>query len=109
MHVVQYQRNDFGVGAQYDFDVVIFDGAKKQIELVPKQPVNAKTNSLVVTSALPATVLVTSGADNSAPVGFAYNGQSWDSTSQSHQSNLGTGPNNGYENGNHTGNMGFTC
>ena len=31
MHVVQYQHNEFGVGAQYDFDVVIFDGAKKQI------------------------------------------------------------------------------
>ena len=31
MHVVQYQRNEFGVGAQYDFDVVIFEGAKKHI------------------------------------------------------------------------------
>ena len=89
--------------------MVIFDGAKKQIELVEKQPVDAKTNSLVVTSALPATVIVTPGVDDSAPVGFAYNGQSWDSASQSHQSNLRTGPNNGYENGNCQGDMSFTC
>ena len=77
--------------------------------MVQKQPADAKTNSLVVDSALPATVIVTPGTADSAPVKFAYNGQNWDSTSQSHQSSLGTGPNNGYENSNRQGDMGFTC
>ena len=102
MHVVQYHRNEYGVGAQYDFAVVIFAAAKKQ-------PGDAKTNALVVSSALPATIIVTPGADDAAPVNFQYNGQSWDSNAQDHQSTLGQGADNGYENGNRQGDMGFTC
>ncbi len=109
MHVVQYQRNEYGVGAQYSCDVVVFDAAKKQIGLVQKQPVDAKTNASVVSRALPATIIVTPGADDADPINFQYNGQSWESNAQDHQSTLGQGADNGYENGNRQGDMGFTC
>ena len=88
---------------------MVIDDTKKQIKLVQKQPGDAGTNLSVVTSGLPATVIVTAGADDASPINFHNNGPSWDSTSQSHPSRLGQGPDKGCENGNGKDGMGFTC
>ena len=109
MHVVQWQRNEDGVGADYDFDVLIYDDAKTQIGQVVKAPIDSVTKALSVTSLLPLTVVVTAKGADPDPVGFAYGDQSWDSKDGSHQSNFGSGPKDGYENGKREDDMGFTC
>lgn len=66
MHVVQYQRGEFGVGLLYAFDVVVFDNAKKQIATLQKAPIDGATLTLTVDktnggSQLPLPILITAG------------------------------------------------
>ena len=110
MHVVQWQRNENGVGADYEFDVLIYDADKNEIGLVSKAPIDPTTKSLAVDSNLPYTVDITASGGDDDPVQFAYAGQTWDSNDRTnHQSNMGTTPDDGYENGKREGDMGFTC
>lgn len=110
MHVVQWQRNENGVGADYAFDVLIYDADQKQIGLVAKAPIDPVTKSLSVTSVLPYTVEIRAPGADEDPVQFAYADQAWDGNDRTvHQSNMGTGPEDGYENGNREGDMGFNC
>lgn len=107
--MVQHQRNEFGVGADYEFDVIIYDGAGKEIGDVQLTAIDANSKSLSVSSQLPNMVVVTAPGGDADPVQFAYGDQSWASGDGSHQDTLGNGPNNGYENGNREGDMGFNC
>ncbi|KAI1380127.1 hypothetical protein F4677DRAFT_405916 [Hypoxylon crocopeplum] len=110
-HVTQYQRNEYGNGDRYAFAVQIFDGAGDQIGSVQKQAVD-ETGHLNVYSKLPYTFVVSSGDNDDAPVSFSYAGQSWTcdgSNGGAHLCNLGDGKANGYENGDRSGDMGFTC
>lgn len=110
MHVVQWQRNENGVGADYAFDVVLYDAEQKEIGLVAKTPIDPATKSFAMYSNLPYTIVITAPGGDVDPVQFAYADQSWDSNDRTnHQSNMGTGPEHGYENGNREGDMGFTC
>ncbi len=118
MHVVQYQRDEFGVGNDYAFDVVIYDNNKKEIGLVQKASIDAGTKQLDVTSALPYVVILTAAGDDHANVQFAYAGQSWqcgDGTTSQNTCDLGIDsngkkePDYGYENGNRKGDMSFQC
>ena len=109
MHVVQWQKNENGVGGDYDFDVEIFDAKQVKIGQVAKAAVDPKTKALSVDSQLPYVLVVTADGLDDDPVKFAYGSQSWDSSDASHQSNMGTGPEHGYENGKREGDMGFQC
>ena len=111
MHVVQWQRNENGVGADYAFDVLIYDADKQEIGLVSKASIDPTTKSLSVNSNLPYTVDITAAGADADPVQFKYADQSWDSNDRGddHQSNMATTANNGYENGKREGDMRFTC
>jgi hypothetical protein len=110
MHVVQNQRNEYGIGSEYEFDIVLYDAARKIIGSMQHQAIDAKTKSLSLTSYLPLTVeVIAEGGDND-PVVFKYGGQTWDSNDDKvHYSTLGKGKRHGYEYGNREGDMGFTC
>ena len=59
MHVQQYRRNETGVGAEYDFDIIIYDASNKPIEQVSKQPTDATGKTLGVDSNIPYVLEVT--------------------------------------------------
>lgn len=109
MHIVQWQRNEDGVGADYDFDVLIYDAAKTLIGEVAKAPVDPVSKALSVNSNLPSVMVVTAGAGDDDPIGLAYGSQIWLSNDPAHQSDFGSGPDSGYENGKREGDMGFNC
>ena len=110
MHVVQYQRNENGIGADYAFDVLIYDADKKPIGQVSKASIDGTTKTLNVNSNLPYVLVITADGGDADPVKFAYGGQNWDSKDSAvHQSNLGTKADDGYKDGNREGDMGFTC
>ena len=117
MHVVQYQKNENGVGAQYEFSVNIFDNDKKTIGQVQNVAVDPNTLSIDVSSHLPAQVIVTAGATDDIDPTFAYNGQTWtcgpSSKGGDHQCDSGSksagAGDHGFENGNRESDMGFTC
>ena len=109
MHVVQYQRNEFGTGADYAFDVALYDAAHKRIALVQHAPIDPKTKTLSVTSHLPLTIEIEAKGGDFDPVVFKYGAQTWQSGDGTHQSTLGNGPEHGYESGDREGDMGFTC
>ncbi|KAI2606592.1 hypothetical protein GGR54DRAFT_438991 [Hypoxylon sp. NC1633] len=113
-HVTQYQRNEYGNGDYYAFAVQIFDGAGDQIGHVAKAPVDA-TGHLSVNSKLPYTLVLDTGPNDDAPVQFAYSDQSWtcdgskEASKSGHLCTLGTGKVHGFENGDRSGDMGFSC
>lgn len=110
-HVNQYQRNEFGTGARYRFDVVMYDSVGKQIGHVQRAEVD-ENGHLSITSKLPFTLELSSGDNDQAFVSFAYNGQTWscdDNDGGTHECTLGDGPEWGYENGDREGDMGWTC
>jgi hypothetical protein len=109
MHVVQYQRNEYGIGADYAFDVIVYDAAGKVIGLTQQQPIDGNSKTLSVTSHLPWTVEVEAKGGDSDPVIFKYGDQTWQNNEASHQSTFGNGPRHGFEYGNREGDMGFTC
>ncbi|KAJ4345391.1 uncharacterized protein N0V89_011521 [Didymosphaeria variabile] len=110
-HVSQYQRNEFGNGGKYAFDVVIYDGAGNQITTVQHQEVDDEGN-LSITSRLPVTLELHSGGDDADFVSFDYGDQAWtcdDNDGGDHACTLGNGKEKGYENGSRNGDMGWTC
>jgi hypothetical protein len=109
VHVAQHQRNQYGVGADYAFDVVIFDGAKKVVGSTQKHGIDGASKSLSVASYLPNALEVIAKGGDFDPVVFKYGGMTWDSNDKAHQSTLGSGPRHGYEGGNREGDMGFSC
>lgn len=109
MHVVQHQRNEYGIGGDYAFDVIIYDAAHKIIGSVQRAAIGAGSKTLSITSHLPWTVEVEAKGGDPDPVTFKYGGQTWKSGDGSHQNTLGNGPRWGYEYGNREGDMGFTC
>lgn len=112
-HVVQYQKNEDGVGAQYEFDYELYDNDHKVIASVSRAVVDPVTRQTVVRSALPFGVTITAGAVDSDPVSFNYNQDIWSCgagvDSGNHHCTLGNGKHNGYENGNREGDMNFPC
>ncbi|KAH7408213.1 hypothetical protein DE146DRAFT_645574 [Phaeosphaeria sp. MPI-PUGE-AT-0046c] len=109
MHVIQHQRNEYGVGSEYEFDVIIYDHDKKVIGKVQRAAINAGSKTLSVTSKLPYTVEVEAKGGDTDPVKFSYGGQVWQNNDKSHQSTFSNGKEHGYEYGNREGDMGFTC
>ncbi|KAH7077767.1 hypothetical protein BKA63DRAFT_271590 [Paraphoma chrysanthemicola] len=109
MHVVQNQRNEYGIGADYAFDVIIYDAAKKIIGSVQRRDIDPKSKTLSVTSHLPYTVEIEAKGGDTDPVVFKYGSQTWQNNDASHQSTFGNGPEHGYEYGNREGDMGFNC
>ncbi|KAJ6437861.1 protein kinase domain-containing protein [Purpureocillium lavendulum] len=110
-HVVQYQKNEFGTGSDYRFAVQIFDAKKNQIGHVQKAAV-AKNRYLGVASKLPYKLVVKAGKVDSDPVSVCYGDQCWtcdENGGGRHGCTLGHGKDNGYENGDREGDMGFTC
>ena len=100
IHVVQYQKNENGVGGQYQFDVQIKDGVGAILGGVRGKAV-ADRSSIGITSQLPKVLILTAGSVDSDPVSFAYNGQTWSSSS-----GCSTGR---YDSGNRDMDCGFTC
>jgi hypothetical protein len=109
MHIAQHQRNEYGIGPDYAFDVVLFDNAKKVIGSVQRAGIDGNSKTLSFTSYLPYTVEITAKGGDNDPVVFKYGDQTWDSNDEGHQSTLGKGPRHGYEAGNREGDMGFSC
>lgn len=104
MHVVQYQRNENGIGADYQFDVLIYDANKTPIGQIQKQAVDPNTKTLNVNSNLPYVMVLTASGGDGDAVLFAYGGQNWGSNDQEHHSNFGP-----YDSGSRQGDTGFTC
>ncbi|ORY58227.1 uncharacterized protein BCR38DRAFT_478034 [Pseudomassariella vexata] len=109
--VNQYQKNEYGNGGTYAFDVIIYDASGDQIGSLSKANVDGN-GDLAMYSKLPATLLIHVGDTDDDPVSFAYNGQSWtcdDTDGGDHACTLGNGQEYGYENGDREGYTGFTC
>jgi hypothetical protein len=109
MHVVQHQRNEYGIGGDYAFDVIIYDANKKVIGLTQAQPIDPNSKTLSVTSHLPYTVEIEAKGGDNDPVKFSYAGQVWQDNDGAHQSTFSNGPRHGYEYGDREGDMGFNC
>ncbi|KAF1936119.1 hypothetical protein EJ02DRAFT_427783 [Clathrospora elynae] len=109
MHVVQHQRNELGVGNEYEFDVIIKDVANKDVGGVQLAAIDPITKALSVSSQLQWTVDIIAAGDGNAPVVFKYGGQTCQNGDGSHQSTSGNGPENGFADGNREGDMGFDC
>ncbi|KAI2631821.1 hypothetical protein GGR54DRAFT_645793 [Hypoxylon sp. NC1633] len=110
-HVAQYQRNENDVGGAFAFDVTIYDDQGDQIGQVQKQAVDG-SGKLTVDSALPSTLVVTAGANDDDDVSFCYGDQCWacdGSDGGAHNCTLGNGQEDGYEDGNREGDLGFSC
>ncbi|KAF2971664.1 hypothetical protein GQX73_g1882 [Xylaria multiplex] len=73
IHVTQYQKNENGVGGDYQYDIQIKDGVGAIIGGANHLPI-PDLQSATVDSELPFGLVVTSGAFDSDPVGFAYAG-----------------------------------
>lgn len=52
MHIAQHQRNEYGIGPDYAFDVVLFDNAKKVIGSTQRAGIDGNTKILSFTSYL---------------------------------------------------------
>ena len=101
LHVTQHQKNEFGVGGDYQFDITIKDAAQAQIGGTSGLAIpDGQTRS--VASELPATLDIGAGSVDQDAIRFAYAGHSWDTSSG--QCSIG-----GYENGKREGDCGFTC
>lgn len=100
-HIVQHQKNEYGVGADYQYDVRIFDSIQAIIggENALAIP-NLKTAS--VTSELPFTLDITSGLIDADPITFAYAGQNFNTDSS--QCSIGD-----YDSGKRQADCGFSC
>ena len=103
LHITQHQRNEFGVGRDYQFDVRIYDNNKVQIGGTTNRRLaipNGQTRSLA--SQLPYTLDISAGGGDWDPIGFAYAGQHWNTGSG--QCSLG-----GYDSGSRQADCGFNC
>ncbi|KAI1082626.1 hypothetical protein F5B20DRAFT_578296 [Whalleya microplaca] len=100
LHVTQYQKNEDGNGGQYSFTVQVKDAIGAIIGGVDHVAV-ADYSSLSIASQLPSVVVLSAGAADSDPVTFAYNGQTFSSSS-----GCSTG---GYDSGSRQMDCGFSC
>ncbi|KAI0448888.1 hypothetical protein F5B21DRAFT_79788 [Xylaria acuta] len=100
VHVTQWQKNENGVGADYQYDVTIVDAVGQGVGGAVRLSV-PDYQSGDVYSQLPYTLVITSGAVDSDPVQFAYAGYVFSSSA-----GCSTG---GYENGNRDMDCGFGC
>ncbi|KAI6085697.1 hypothetical protein F4821DRAFT_260609 [Hypoxylon rubiginosum] len=104
IHVTQFQKNENGVGSEYQFTVQIKDAVGDGIGGVKGQAIADRTSFDILpgpSNELPAKLTLTAGSVDSDPITFAYNGQSWSSSS-----GCSTG---GYQNGNREMDCGFAC
>lgn len=99
LHVTQWQKNENGVGGDYQFDLAIKDANGNDIGGVSRLPIGG-TGS--VSSQLPYTVDIQAGQVDDDPITFHYSGQTF-STSDG-QCSVGA-----YDSGNRQGDCGFTC
>ncbi|KAL8638207.1 MAG: hypothetical protein Q9228_004615, partial [Teloschistes exilis] len=75
-HITQHQKNEKGVGVDYQYDLRIFDSIQDQIGGVNGLTIpDVQTRS--VNSQLPATIDITSGITDADPITFSYAGQHW--------------------------------
>lgn len=89
----------------------MFDAAGAQIGHIDKTPV-ADDGTLAMSSKLPYLLTFKVGAYDSDPVQFCYAGECWscdDHDGGAHLCTLGNGKQNGYENGDREGDMGWSC
>lgn len=102
LHITQHQKNEDGTGANYKYDVRIYDaiqavmGGANGLDIPGYQ-------SATVDSQLPYGVVMTSGALDADPIGLAYAGETW-TTNSSPQCSVGK-----YDNGKRSIDCGFTC
>ncbi|TGJ81380.1 hypothetical protein E0Z10_g7384 [Xylaria hypoxylon] len=104
MHVTQWQKNENGVGSDYQYDVRLKDAILGPIGGVNRLAVPYSESRRVVggkDSELPYDMIITSGAVDKNPVQFAYAGQYFSSSK-----GCSTG---GYENGNRDMDCSFRC
>lgn len=110
-HVAQYQRNEYGNGDKYSFDVTLYDGDKNQVGHIQKQAVDG-SGHLSMSSALPYTLDLTADGGDGDPVSFCYGDECWSCDGDdggAHGCTLGNGKEDGYENGDREGDFGFSC
>jgi hypothetical protein len=110
-HINQYQRNEFGTGDRYNFDLIIYDAQGAQIGNAHKAAVDVN-GMLVISSRLPEDIIINVGTRDEDFVSVRYGDQSWvcdDNDGGAHKCTLGNGKNYGYDNGDREGDMGWTC
>ncbi|KAI8624532.1 hypothetical protein F5Y19DRAFT_480554 [Xylariaceae sp. FL1651] len=100
IHVTQWQKNENGVGAEYQFDVVVKDAIQEIIGGASRRPI-PDFQSSAIDSRLNYTVVLTVGSVDSDPVNFAYAGHRFSSSN-----GCSTG---GYDGGNREMDCGFQC
>ncbi|KAG7001301.1 hypothetical protein G7Y79_00032g066540 [Physcia stellaris] len=101
LHITQHQKNEFGVGRDYQFDIRLYDNNKVQIGGTNGLAIpSGQTRSL--DSQLPYTLDITAGNVDRDQIGFAYAGQHWNTGSG--QCSLG-----GYDRGSRQADCGFSC
>lgn len=100
MHIIQYQKNENGIGEDYEFDANLVDKNGKQIGALNHQP-TAGGESRLVQSPLGDLWLTALNVD-SDPVLFRFNGFAFASLS----SNCNFGD---YDSGSRQGDCGFDC
>ena len=101
LHITQHQKNEDGVGGDYQYDLRIYDAIQEEIGGVNALDIpNLQTRG--VDSQLPYVIEITSGEIDPDPIAFAYGGQSW--TTDAGQCSIGS-----YNNGARQGDCGFTC
>ncbi|KAI0101021.1 hypothetical protein GGR51DRAFT_575141 [Nemania sp. FL0031] len=100
IHVTQWQKNENGVGAAYQYDVIIKDAIGESVGGASRLAIGDFQASTVF-SQLPYGLVITSGAVDSDPVGFAYAGYQFSSSV-----GCSTGA---YDGGNREMDCGITC
>ncbi|KAI0436733.1 hypothetical protein F4803DRAFT_572005 [Xylaria telfairii] len=100
IHVTQWQKNENGVGGDYQYDIQIFDAIGEGIGGASRLAI-PDYHSGDLYSQLPYTLVVTSGGVDNDPVGFAYAGYVFTS-----YSGCRAGP---YDSGNRDMDCGFPC
>ncbi|MCJ1444167.1 MAG: hypothetical protein MMC23_004668 [Stictis urceolatum] len=73
--VTQYQKNENGVGAEYEYDIQLTDGAALDIGGVNRQPI-PDGGFFDLESQAPDVLVIQSGGIDNNPIGFRYNGDS---------------------------------
>ena len=107
--MTQRQRNEYGIGNDYAFDLLLYDAKQTPIGQITNTTIDATTKSISIDSNLPYVLMLTASGGDPDPVQFAYGGDTWSSNDQGHSCNLGNGPANGYQDGERMGDCGFTC
>lgn len=100
-HVTQHQKNEFGMGNDYQYDVRIFDSIQEIIGGINALSI-PNLQFANIDSQLPNALVITSGLIDADPITFDYAGQQFDAGSS--QCSIG-----GYDSGNRDGDCSFSC